>query len=284
VAKSSVRLATKVPFVLYLAAIGSLSASSFTFSTPSGARDVSGTSNPIDASAVFVVNSVNGGTNNQLQITLTNLESNPAEDGQILDALTFQVSGQTGFNADTTSANVTIAEKVTSAVASINTSTGVPTYESTCDTTTTTGCSTYESYWTNSVAISGTTASFNLCDTTITSIGCSVTDGHAGGIIGPTGSGGAYTNGNNSGDETTQNVPYLYQDVTFTMTLGSGDGSFTLSGYNNVANVIFGFGEESGDTTIEDAAAPEPSSLLLMAGALAAGLLAYRFRHKLRRA
>src|SRR5580693_9595444 len=76
-------------FALGILAIGgALHASTFSFSTPSGAKDVNGV-DPVAASAVFTVSA------NTITITLNNLEANPTEDAQILDALTFQLNGQT---------------------------------------------------------------------------------------------------------------------------------------------------------------------------------------------
>src|SRR5580693_2405392 len=76
-------------FALGILAIGgALHASTFSFSTPSGAKDVNGV-DPVAASAVFTVSA------NTITITLNNLEANPTEDAQVLDALTFQLNNQT---------------------------------------------------------------------------------------------------------------------------------------------------------------------------------------------
>src|ERR1700722_11905999 len=69
-----------------LAIAGALHASTFNFSTPTGAKDLA--NNPVSVESIFVV------SGNQLQITLENKTTNPIDDGQILDALTFQLSNQ----------------------------------------------------------------------------------------------------------------------------------------------------------------------------------------------
>src|ERR1700735_3375352 len=69
-----------------LATAGTLHASTFNFSTPTGATDIA--RNPVSVESIFVV------SGNQLQITLENHTTNPIDDGQILDALTFQLTNQ----------------------------------------------------------------------------------------------------------------------------------------------------------------------------------------------
>src|ERR1700684_4051367 len=71
-----------------LAIAGSLDAATFSFGTPSNATDAKGV-DPLAASAIFAV------SGNTITITLNNLQANPTEDAQILDALTFQINNQT---------------------------------------------------------------------------------------------------------------------------------------------------------------------------------------------
>src|SRR5580700_8924777 len=71
-----------------LAIAAALHASTFSFGTPTGQKDINGV-DPVAASAIFSVSA------NVITITLNNLEANPTEDAQILDALTFQLNGQT---------------------------------------------------------------------------------------------------------------------------------------------------------------------------------------------
>jgi hypothetical protein len=269
------RVAIQIAVLCVFASASGLEASTFSFSTPSAAKDV-GAGNPLDASALFVISS-NGGTNNVLTITLTNLLNNPAEDGQVLDALTFQLANQS-FNAGAT---IAITSSISEAI-SVN-SNGTFTPASNCKPGNTSGCSTFTTNWKTTATVTGTSATFNLCDAHITSIGCTNTFTAKDGIIGgPDPHTGVYDNPNSNGNPTSPNNPYIFETMVFTAKISSGGGSFTLpANYTaDIQSLEFGFGQDGTDVTTEAGVAPEPSSIALFGLALLAGGIALRYRQR----
>jgi hypothetical protein len=241
-----------------LAIAGSVDAATFSFGTPVNATDVNGV-NPVAASAIFAV------SGNTITITLNNLEANPTEDAQILDALTFQLNNQNIGGTITHSMAVTEFINVNGAGAFTPVTTNLPAWN-----------------LTDAVVGTGTTVDFSFCDARVTGTNCTSTgtDPLEGGIIGAPGPGSVYTNANSSIKGSTAN-PYVFEDVVFTITmLGGGTFNSTQSSYTNL---LFGYGDATGQYEVVDGVAtPEPSSFRMMAAALAIGLAAFRYRHKLR--
>jgi hypothetical protein len=255
-----------------LAIAGALHASTFDFSTPTNAKDLAG--NPVSVETIFVVNG------NQLQITLENHTTNPIDDGQILDALTFQLNNQ----VIPTGATITFSGSITEAI-TVNTN-GTFTPVSNCNGgSNQTGCSTEETNWTGTDTITGTpsdsTIKFDLCNANITAAGCpsssQQTYASEEGIIGGPNTSGNYTN---AGIKSSAKNPYIFETATLDLTLSSG--TFNVA-QDNYTNLIFGLGSTSADEDAIDgvATAPEPSTFWMMA-ALAIGFAAFRYRHKLR--
>ena len=254
-----------------LAIAGALHASTFSFSTPTGAKDLAG--NPVSVEAIFVE------SGNQLQITLQNLTSNPIDDGQILDALTFQLTNQVIPTGATISYTGTISEAIT-----INTN-GTFTPLSTCNGgSNQSGCHTDVLNWTGTSTVTGpannSTIQFDFCDANITKAGCpsSSTQTYAPdeGIIGAPNTGNHYTS---SGINGSAKNPYIFEQATLDITLSSGTFNLPQSNYTNL---IFGMGSQSNDEDAINGTAPEPSSFWMMLAALALGFAAFRYRHKVR--
>lgn len=246
---------TRFIFALGILAIaGSLHASTFGFATPTGAKDVNGV-DPVAASALF---SVSGGT---ITITLNNLEANPTEDAQILDALTFQLNNQT----IPTGATITVTQTENEFI-QINSNFKQFTVVSS------------DLSWNLSDTVVGSTVDFSFCDAKVTGTNCTSAgkDAPAGGIIGAPGSGNKYTNANSTIKGSSAD-PYIFEDATFTIKLSTGSFDLTQSSYTNL---LFGYGDTSGEYEAVDGVAPEPSSFWMMATALAIGLAAFRYRHK----
>jgi len=238
--------------VLALAAVGQLHAATFNFSTVSGAEDPA--KNPVAASAIFVV------SGNTITITLENNEANPVDDGQALDAMTFQLANQTIPNGATISMNMTESEFID--IGSSGTYTQVT--------------SNLPS-WSLSDKVSGSTIDFDFCNYKETGMNCTSAGSEApeGGIIGAAGAGNKYTAANSSIKNGPAD-PYIYNEATITLTLSSG--TFTTNGAN-YSDVLFGFGSNVVDD-IPVPAAPEPSTFWMM-GLLGVGLAAFQYRHKL---
>lgn len=238
------------------AAAAQVHASTFTFATPSGATALGGV-DPVSASALFNV------SGNTLTITLDNLEVNPTEDAQVLDALTFQLNNQTIPNG--ASINLSMSETEFIQIGS--------------KTTAFTTVSGSGVAWNLSDSVSGSTVNFDFCNAEVTGTNCTSTGTQApeGGIIGESGSGNKFSHANSSLTGTAN--PYIYEDAVFTVTLSKG--TFNLS-EDNYTSVLFGFGTNTAEYEAVAAAAPEPSSFWMMAAALLLGLTAFRYRHKFR--
>jgi hypothetical protein len=254
-----------------LAIAGALHASTFDFSTPTGAKDLAG--NPVSVESIFVV------SGNQLQITLENHTTNPIDDGQILDALTFQLINQVIPAGATISFTGSITEGIT-----IN-SNGTFTPLSTCNGgSNQTGCSTDVLNWTGTDTITGpannSTIQFDFCDANITKAGCpsSSTQTYQSeeGIIGGPNGSNRYTS---SGINGSAKNPYIFEQATLDITLSSGTFNVAQSNYTNL---ILGMGSQSNDEDAINGTAPEPASFWMMLAALVIGFAAFRLRHKLR--
>jgi hypothetical protein len=255
-----------------LAIAETLHASTFNFSTPTGATDIA--RNPVSVESIFVV------SGNQLQITLENHTTNPIDDGQILDALTFQLTNQVLLPGATISFGGSITEAIT-----IN-SNGTFTPVATCNGgNNQSGCQNDEMNWTGTATISGpannSTIQFALCNANITAAGCpsssSQTYAHDEGIIGGPSTSSKYTN---SGIKSNAENPYIFEQATLDITLSVG--TFNLA-QGNYTNLIFGLGSQIGvDEDAIHGVAPEPSSFWMMAAAFAFGLAAFKYRHKFR--
>jgi hypothetical protein len=254
-----------------LAIAGGLHASTFDFSTPTGAKDLA--NNPVSVESIFVV------SGNQLQITLENHTTNPIDDGQILDALTFQLSNQVIPTGATITFTGTISEAIT-----IN-SNGTYNPLTTCNGgSNQSNCYNDVLNWTGTATITGTpsdsTVKFDFCNANIVAAGCpsssQQTYASEEGIIGGPNTSGDYSN---SGIKSNAKNPYIFEEATLDITLSSG--TFNLA-QDNYTNLIFGMGSTSTDEDAIGGVAPEPSSFWMMAAALAIGLGAFRYRHKLR--
>jgi hypothetical protein len=238
--------------VLAIAAVGQLHAATFSFSTPNGAEDPA--KNPVAASAIFVV------SGNTITITLENTEANPIDDGQVLDAMTFQLANQTIPNGATISMSMTESEfvDVGSTGAYTQVTTNLPS-------------------WSLTDSVSGSNIDFDICNYKETGMNCTSAGSEApeGGIIGAAGANNKYTNANTTIKGGPAN-PYIYDEATITIKLSSG--TFTTNGAS-YSDVLFGFGSNVADD-IPVPAAPEPSTFLMM-GLLGVGLAAFQYRHKL---
>jgi hypothetical protein len=246
---------TRFIFVLAILAIaGALHASTFNFSTPSGAKDVNGV-DPVAASAVFTVSA------NTITITLNNLEANPTEDAQILDALTFQLNGQTIGGTITLSMAETEFIQVPNGGAYSQVTTNLPA-------------------WNLSDTVAGSTVDFSFCDAKVTGTNCTSTGTKTleGGIIGAPGAGNKYTSANSTIEGSAAN-PYIFEDAVITIHMTSGTFNLTQGSYTNL---LFGYGDANGQYEAVSGETPEPSSFWMMAAALAIGLAAFGYRHKLR--
>jgi hypothetical protein len=245
---------TRFIFALGILAIaGALHASTFSFGTPTGQKDINGV-DPVAASAIFSVSA------NVITITLNNLEANPTEDAQILDALTFQLNGQTIGGSITLSMAETEFIDVSGAGSFTQVTTNLPA-------------------WHLSDTVVGSTIDFSFCNAKVTGTNCTSTGTKPleGGIIGAP-SGGRYTLANSTIKGSTAN-PYIFEDAVITIKMTSGSFNLAQSSYTNL---LFGFGDTTGQYDAVGGEAPELSSFSMMAAALAVGLAAFRSRHKLR--
>jgi hypothetical protein len=237
-----------------LAIAGTLRASTFSFSTPTGAKDVNGI-DPVAASAIFVVSS------NTITITLNNLEANPTEDAQILDALTFQLNNQTIGGTLTLSMATTEFIRVNNNETYSQVTSNLPA-------------------WNLSDTVVGSTIDFSFCDAKVTGTNCTSAGTKAleGGIIGAPGFGNQYTGANSTIRNSSAN-PYMFEDAVITIKMTSGTFNVSQSSYTNL---LFGYGDTSGEYEAVGGVAPEPSSVWMMAAALGMGLAAFRYRHRVR--
>jgi hypothetical protein len=237
-----------------LGVAGTLQASTFSFGTPTGAKDVNGI-DPVAASAIFAVSS------NTITITLNNLEANPTEDAQILDALTFQLNNQTIGGTLTLTMATTEFIKVNNNETYSQVTSNLPA-------------------WNLSDTVVGSTIDFSFCDAKVTGTNCTSAGTKAleGGIIGAPGLGNQYSSANSTIRNSSAD-PYMFEDAVITIKMTSGTFNLSQSSYTNL---LFGYGDASGEYEAVGGVAPEPSSLWMMAAALAIGLAGFRFRHKLR--
>jgi len=248
---------TRFIFALGILAIaGALHASTFGFSTPAGAQTIGVNGDPLAASAIFTVSA------NTITITLNNLEANPTTDAQVLDALTFQLNGQTIPGGATI--NLSMSEtkfiKVTNGGSDPQTSATLS--------------------WNLSDQVTGSTVDFSFCNAIVTGTNCTSagTDAPAGGIIGAAASNNKYTNADSTIRGSSAN-PYIFEDASFAITMSSG--TFNLN-QSNYTNLLFGYGDTTNEYEAVGGVAPEPSSFWMIAAALALGLAAFPYRHKLR--
>jgi hypothetical protein len=234
-----------------LAIAGTLHASTFGFSTPTGAKDVNGF-DPVAASAIFTVSA------NVITITLSNLQANPTEDAQILDALTFQLNGQTIGGTIALSMAETEFIKVNNNDTYTQVTTNLPA-------------------WHLSDTVVGSTVDFSFCDAKVTGTNCTSggTKALEGGIIGAPGPGNRYSNANGTILGSTAN-PYIFEDAVITIKMTSGNFNLSQGSYTNL---LFGYGDATGQYEAVAGEAPEPSSFWMMAAALAIGLAVFRYRH-----
>jgi hypothetical protein len=252
-----------------LAIAGALHASTFDFATPTAAKDLAG--NSVSVESIFVV------SGNQLEITLENHTTNPIDDGQILDALTFQLTNQVMQPGATISFSGSITEAIT-----VNTN-GTYTPVSTCNGgSNQTNCTADEANWTGTSTITGpssdSTIQFDFCDANITAAGCpsssSQTYASEDGIIGGPNTSSQYSN---SGIKGSAKNPYIFEQATLIITLSAG--TFNLA-QDNYTNLIFGMGSTSTDEDAIHGVAPEPSSWMMMAAAFAIGMAAFKFKRR----
>jgi hypothetical protein len=201
-------------------------ANTITFMTPAGASVADG---PVSASATFTT------ATNSVQVTLTNLLSNPRSAGQLLSDIFFQAGGLT---TGTGSANIPSATYINVA-SNGTTSTGA------C-------CADWRLTNTNGV--------YHL-----TGLGGNPYSGPDYLIIGPPGAGGTYSNANGSIAHNRPHNPFINQTATFTLGLTGATSSTVIS------NVIFSFGTEEGSNV---AAVPIPAAVWLFVSGLI-GLIAF---------
>jgi hypothetical protein len=234
-----------------LAIAGTAHASTFSFGTPTGQKDINGI-DPVAASAIFLV------SGNTITITLNNLEADPSEDAQVLDALTFQLNQNVGSATFLVTQTETEFIKVNNGGVDHQTSSTLS--------------------WNLSDQETGSTVDFSFCNAIVTGTNCTSagTDAPAGGIIGAPA--GKYNNADSTIRGSASN-PYIFEDAVFTITMNSGTFNLTQSSYTNL---LFGYGDTGSEYDAIAGEAPEPSSFWMMAAALAMGLAAFRYRHKLR--
>ena len=231
-----------------------VSAGTITYVTPGGSATTDGS---VDARAVFTLGA------NDVQITLTNLLENPTADGQLISALTFNVSGATGAASPTTltTTNSGLISKINS---------GGSYSAGTLDSLT---------HWQATEAstlINLTTLTFAKPYVLI--IGPDDTDGFSGTSLSGT---GLYSNANSS---IIQHDPVVLGTATFNIAIAGVTTTSTLS------NVVFQFGTTAGNDTVNGATGidtfgsptvPEPSTLVmwsLLAGVFGVGGLRNRLR------
>ena len=213
-----------------------------TFTTASGATTSGGA---VDATAMFTTG------NGFVDVTLTNLESNPTAVSQTISDLSFAVSGATG----------------------------AATYSSSQPTTTQINVNSDRSYSTPTPTTGTTYFAISTKRSTVTLD--ALANGGKGGttpageIIGAPGPGNTYSNANSSIIGNGPHNPFLNQTATFDILLSNVTSGSTIS------NVVFSFGTTpeylDGVPGPTPPAVPEPSSIWLLSGVVAyAGFLVYR--------
>jgi hypothetical protein len=211
-------------------------AGSITYITPSGSTDTNG--DPVDAKAVLTTSA------GVLTITLTNLEVNQTDAGQLVSDLHFTVSGSDTLNG-----------------AALNSSSGQE--------LTVAGNG---SFTLGSTVSTGWGSSFSGSSGVLDGLSGTETPKHE--IIGAPGTGGTYSNANGSIAGNKAHNPFLNQTATFTI-----DGS-NISAATAITSVTFSFGTTTGDN-ITGQAVPEPTALVLsLVGIGFAGSFFYRSRRK----
>jgi len=197
-------------------------ANTYTFMTPGGASVGDG---PVSASATFVT-----GTNS-VQVTLSNLLSNPTSAGQLLSDIFFIAGGLTsgtGSKSPSSASYINVADDGTTSAAA-----GPAVWELT---------SSAGTYHLNGLFGKG--------------------DGGTGPhalIIGPPRAGGIYSNANGSIAGNGPHNPFINQTATFILALAGATSSTVIS------NVIFSFGTQEGSNV---AAVPIPAAVWLFVSGL----------------
>jgi len=195
-----------------------------TFTTPVGASVADGL---VSASATFVTST------NSVQVTLTNLLSNPTSAGQLLSDIFFMAGGLTsgtGPKSPSSATYITVADDGTTSAGS--------------------GPAVWE--LTNSAGVYHLNGLFGK--------GAGGTGPHDL-IIGPPGAGGIYSNANGSIAGNQPHNPFINQTATFTLALIGATSSTVIS------NVVFSFGTQEGSNV---AAVPVPAAVWLFASGLIA--------------
>jgi hypothetical protein len=211
---------------------------SITFVTPSGSNDTAG--DPVSASATFTV------TSGSISITLTNLQTDMKDAGQLLSDLQFTVSNGSlsGSSLSSSSGNlITVHQKGSTTAGS-------------------TGVSTGWAYSASNGELNGLNGKNKASRT----------------IIGPANSSGTpYPDANSSIAGNGPHNPFLDGSATFTIA-GTGITSSTT-----IASATFSFGTASGDNIdgVPVSSVPEPSTMAL-AGLGAIGFLAHGLRRRLK--
>ena len=214
-----------------------------TYATATGA--LNGT-RPVSIEAIFDLGP------DSIKITVTNLENNPVDVSQGLNALAFQPTGQ----------GMTIIQP------KLNSSSSAEIYIN-GDGTHSTPAPVATTSWALSTSSVAGGLPFQVCRL------CNARPDQL--LIGDWGAGGLYSAANGSIADNGPHNPFLYKTATFTIT-----------GINNatgISSVIFSFGTTTGQNVPgrpEDFNAPEPGAVVLISGGLLL-LVAARFSRRLTR-
>jgi hypothetical protein len=232
----------KITLALLLATAAQLSAATFTFATPPGAKDP--LNDLISAYATFTVS----GTT--LTVTLGNNGPDPTGLGQTLADFSFQVAGVTAANISFSASSgtpVTIAANGTF----------------TTGTTGSTG-------WKQTATAAGSNANIGLCNVS-GQAGCASNGANSphDNIISAPAPSSTYGSGFTADD------PYIYRSATYTMTLAAGFPATSSS----FSNVTFGFGTAAGNfSTASGSLTPEPGAIFILSGGVVLLALLHRRR------
>jgi hypothetical protein len=201
--------------------IAPVHAGSITYITPAGST---AGGSPVDAEASFTTN------NGSLTITLTDLEANPSNVGQLLSDLSFTTSGTTTLNSATLSSS--LGQEITVA-----------------------GGGTFTPG--SSVSTGWGVSSLTGNSMTLDALGF-VGPAHL--IIGPPGGSGVYSNANGSIAGNGAHNPFLNETATFTIT----GANITVD--TTITSATFSFGTTAGSNVTGQAmAVPEPGSVVMFA-------------------